>query len=76
MAMHNLWLLPLVVRRVGYYLNVLILILCHFVVEYEGVEFLSFCLLMVCLELQNVWLHQCQLLNYVNMVDIGQDVVK
>ena len=58
-VIHDLWLLPLLVQLVGGYLHVLILILCHLVVENEGVELIAFCLLKVCLVLQKNWLFQC-----------------
>ena len=59
MGIHDLWFLPLVVRQVGYSIHVLILILFQLEVEHEGLELFSFCLLMVYLVLQNVWLRQC-----------------
>ena len=48
-GIHEIWLLPLVVRRVGDYLHVLILIMLYLVVEHEAEESFSFYLLMVCL---------------------------
>ena len=42
MKLHELWLLLLVLLQVGDYINVLLLILCHFLVEHEGVRIVSF----------------------------------
>ena len=75
MGTHDLWLIPLVVWRFVDFLHVLILILCHLLVEHEGVNFLIF-LLMVCLVFKNVWLCQCQLFHCVKMVDIRYYAVK
>ena len=40
MGIHDIWLLPLVVLRVGYYFHVLILIIFQLLVEQKGGDFL------------------------------------
>ena len=71
MVIHELWLIPLVLRKVEDSFHVFILILCHLVVEHEGVEIYYFLLFIVCLAFKKIWLRQCQLLHCVKMVDIG-----